>query len=558
MRVCTAAQMSAIDKDTIAGGVQGLELMERAGEAMTQVLLDFMATLSEDNHEHDHSHHEEQDCGCTSDTCEIGEDPKNILVLVGKGNNGGDGLVIARLLYREGLGVTVMLLAEIDSLSPESSVNLNRLPTEVQVVSSAQDDWVEIFQELVDGADMLVDAVFGTGITPPLRMAHTDLFRAVNDSGISTFAVDIPSGVSGDDGQVDPVAIAADITATVSMPKYGLLLPPGRDFAGELEVVDIGFPEDICRKHSSNHHWLGREEYLAMLPPRSSSVHKYDCGNLLIAAGSRAFGGAAQLTALGALRSGVGLVNMAVPISLETSLRVACPEAILAPLAETEAGTMAAVANEAMEQLLYGKQALAVGCGLGSDPETDGWVVDTLPKLDLSLVVDADGLSAFARQGVEPSFNSSEVVLTPHAGEMARLLGLKSNEVNELRFDLVAEYAAKWNVVLMLKGSPTIIGTPDGQVFINPTGDDSLARAGSGDVLCGLVGGLLAQGLPAFEAALLGAYVHGLAGSLAAETIGSRSVRTVEVPGAIGPVFMAMEKEASLFAELREKIWPVK
>jgi hydroxyethylthiazole kinase-like uncharacterized protein yjeF len=325
-----------------------------------------------------------------------------------------------------------------------------------------------------------------------------------------------------------------------------------------LEILDIGFPEHIIQKHTENHHWLMREEYLAMLPPRSSSVHKFECGNVLVVAGSRAYGGAAQLTALGALRSGVGLVNMAVPLSLETSLRMAVPEAILAPLGETPGGTLAPVSDEALQELLSRKQALAVGCGLGSDSETDSWLVGVLPTLDLPMVIDADGLSAFARQGVVPDFQSSKVILTPHTGEFARLVGLTSDEVNARRFELVAEYAVKWNVVLMLKGSPTLIGTPDGRVFINPSGDDALARGGSGDVLCGLVGGLLAQGSGAEEAALLGAYVHGLAGTLAAENMGTRSVRIVEVPRAMGPVFMAMEKEASLSSGLREKIWPVK
>jgi len=544
MRVCTSAQMAAIDRETIDGGLPGIELMERAGIAMTEILLDMLADGTDHHHDCGHAHHGE-------------DDSPSILILCGKGNNGGDGLVIARLLSEEGCGVTVMLLARPTELSPDAQTNFDLLPDEVQMVAADPAHWPSLFVEHAEEVDVVVDAIFGTGIAPPLRGPHVDLIRAVNDSGVKCLAVDIPSGVCGDDGRVDPVAVGADVTVTVGMPKRGLLLAPGRDFAGEIEVVDIGFPEETCEKHSDEVHWFSRREYLDLLPSRPGTTHKYRSGTLAVLAGSRAFGGAAHLAGMGALRSGAGLVTLGVPGCLETATRVLLPEAVTMVLPETDSGTVAPLEEAAANELVSGQSALAVGPGLGSDPATDGWLTGWLKNLGLPLVLDADGLGAFARTGVEMSLGSDQAILTPHAGELARLVGLTSAEVEEQKFTLVPELATRWNVVLMLKGSPSVIGVPDGRLFINASGDDALARGGSGDVLTGLIGGLLAQGMTALDAALLGAYLHGLAGTRAANGMSTRGVLVREIASAIGPVFEALEKEASTIAHLRERIWPL-
>ncbi len=551
MRVSTAREMSAIDRETIASGVPSIELMERAGEAMTEMVLDFLQ-------EHDDDHVHGPDCGHQGH----GEGPgevrgTGVLVICGKGNNGGDGLVVARLLAEADCPASVMLLAAATELSPDAQTNFELLPPEVAVFIPVPENWAEAFIELADSADLVVDGILGTGIVPPLRGPYIDLIRNINDAGVPCLALDIPSGVSGDDGTVDPVAVAADMTVTVGLPKRGLLLAPGRDFAGDIEVVDIGFPDEICETHTPNVHWLPRQEYLGLLPSRSSVSHKYKFGTLLVVAGSRAFGGAATLAGMGALRSGVGLVSLVVPHGLEMATRVSLPEVLTNPVPETDSGTIAALETAVFAALSEGVQALAVGPGLSADANTDAWVCDHLATRDLPLVLDADGLNAFARLQREPAFGGKQVILTPHAGELARLIGLSSAEVEERRFELVAAYAARWQVVLMLKGAPSLIAAPDGRVFINASGDDALARAGSGDVLTGLLGGLLAQGLPALEAALLGAYLHGLAGTAAAQGMSTRSVLVREVATAIGSVFEEMEKEASAVAELRERIWPV-
>jgi len=550
MRVCTAKQMAAIDRETIAAGTAGEDLMERAGEAMTEALLGFLDESESGEEDHDHG-----SCGHDHDADE--DSGPGVLIICGKGNNAGDGLVVARLAAQHQCAVAVMLLSDPGDLSANAKLNFDRLPESVTVVIPPGDLWPEAFEELAEDAAVVVDAIFGTGIKPPLRGPYVDLIRAVNDAGMPCLALDVPSGVSGDDGRVDPVAVAADMTVTVGLPKLGLLLAPGRDFAGDIEVVDIGFPDDICQKHAGDLNWLPREDYLAMLPPRPGTTHKYRTGRMLVVAGSRDYGGAAHLAGLGALRSGAGLVVMAVPLCLETATRIILPEAVTSAVAETDAGTIAPLSNPVMDNMIENQRALAVGPGLGADPATDSWIVDLLKNLSLPMVVDADALSAFARTGSEPAFGSGQVVLTPHAGELARMTGMTSAEVESRRLELTGELAARWNVVLMLKGSPSLIGAPDGRVFINPTGDDALARGGSGDVLTGLVGGLLAQGLGALEAALLGAYLHGQAGTVAARGRSNRSVLVREIAAAIGPVFEEMEKEASATSSLREKIWPV-
>lgn len=551
MKVVTAQQMAAIDRETIAGGIPGEELMERAGTAMAGIVLDVLF------HADDHDGCGDEGYGCGSHGHDTGS-PRGVLVLCGKGNNGGDGLVVARHVHAEDIPVRVLLLAEPEKLSPTARVMFERLPEQVQVtVAPDPDRWCDLLDDAAAEAALLVDAVFGTGITPPLRPGHADLFRAVNDLGLPCVALDIPSGVCGDTGAVDPVAVAADVTATVQLPKLGLLLAPGRDFAGDIEVVDIGFSPEICDRHAGDIHWLDTLDYAGMLPARPSFAHKYRHGKVLLVAGSRRFGGAAHLATLGALRSGAGLVTLAAPTALETPLRSSLPEAVIRPLEESAAGTIMPPAGPVWEDLTADKHAMAVGPGLDGDPATDAWVVRMQAECSLPLVVDADGLNAWARQGKAPAFCHKEIVLTPHPGEMARLLGVATAEVQGDRFAAAGAAAAAWGAVVMLKGSPSLIAVPDGRVFINASGDDALARGGSGDVLTGLVGGLLAQGLGALGAALLGAYLHGRAGSLAAEGKSTRSVLVRETAAALGAAFAELEQVAATDAALRERVWPV-
>ncbi len=514
MRIVTARQMAAIDRETIDGGVPGIELMERAGREIVRRLLDVFGELAP---------------------------PARVAVCCGKGNNGGDGLVMARLLHGLGFEVAVLLLDLPEDISPHARENLERLPRAIEQATAPQERWAERWLEICAGAELAVDAVFGTGIRPPVRGAYVNLFRAFQELPCSILSVDIPSGVCGDTGRVDPVAVRADATITVGLPKLGLLLPPGRDHAGELSVVDIGFADEVIARHAPDRHWLPDADYARLLPRRSSDVHKYRCGTMLIVAGSRSFGGAAVLTGLGGLRSGTGLVTVAVPEPLEIPTRCSLPEALVAALPATDAGTFAPLAPDRLAGLLERKHAVACGPGLGADPVTDRWIVDWLRGLELPLVLDADGLSAFGRLSVVPRFAAEQVVLTPHAGELSRLCGLKPAEVEKQRLELTCELAARWGVTLLLKGSPTTIADPGGALVVNAAGNDALAHGGTGDVLTGLIGGLLAQGLPARDAAVLGAFLHGKAGEICSLTGSRRSVLAHEVAGALGEAYADLE-----------------
>jgi len=515
MRIATAAQMAEIDRETIAGGVPGLALMENAGREMTWQLLREFPELSP---------------------------PALITVVCGKGNNGGDGLVVARLLETLGFEVHVMLLAEPDSLSPDAAANLARLPDSVVRETVPSDGWAERAREHCVESELIVDAVLGTGIVPPLRGTYAELFAALHEGSCAILSLDMPSGVSGDDGAVDPVAVRADATITVGLPKLGLLLPPGRDHAGRLSVVDIGFDVEACERHTNDLHYLLPADYADLLPPRDSAAHKYDAGTTLVVAGSRRFGGAALLAGLGALRSGAGLVTLALPENHATAALGFLPEALIRPLPTGAGGAIAPVAPATWTDLTARQDALAVGPGLGDDPETDAWLVDLLGGVPGPLVVDADGLSAYWRLGREPRFAHGEVVLTPHGGELARLAGDAAGRLRDDRLGFVPDLARRWNVVLVAKGSPTLIAAPDGTLVINPTGDDALAHGGTGDVLTGLIGGLLAQGAPAFAAALLGCWLHGRAGELAATDTGSRrTLLAREIADHLGEAYRELE-----------------
>ncbi len=514
MRVATSGQMAAIDRDTIASGVPGLELMERAGREMTFALLDAFPDL---------------------------DPPAGVAVLCGKGNNGGGGLVVARRLDELGFEVTVVMLAGPDDLSPDARANFDRLPVDVEIRTPDRSEWAEEVARLCVENDVLVDAVFGTGITPPLRRDHAELFAAVDRRVITVASLDMPSGVSGDDGTVDPVAVRADVTLTVGLPKLGLLLPPGRDHAGTVTVLDIGFPDEICAAHASDLDSPTADEIAALLPPRPGGLHKYSAGTALVTAGSDRYGGAALLAAHGALRSGAGLITLVLPDRHAPTALGYAPEALVRGLPEGDGGGMADPGSAGLADLLGRQAAWGIGPGLGDDPATAAWVVAALQRTALPVVVDADALRAFGRTGSELRFGAERAILTPHAGELADLCGVGVTEAVVDRFDLASQLAGRTGAVVVAKGAPTLVAGPDGERVLNPTGHDALAHGGTGDVLTGLLTGLLAQGLDALDAAVLGCWLHGRAGELCADDGTRRSVLAREVADRLPDAFAELE-----------------
>ncbi|MGZ5354382.1 MAG: NAD(P)H-hydrate dehydratase [Actinomycetota bacterium] len=438
---------------------------------------------------------------------------RRAVVVCGGGNNGGDGFVAARYLSGWGMGVAVLTLDERVGDREPAAANLERLArTRVRVRP-----WSPgvVARELAR-ADVAVDAIFGTGFRGVPDGAFARAIETLGDAGVPVVAVDVPSGVNGATGAVDGAAVRADLTVTFGAAKPGVVLPPGSSLAGVVEVADIGFPDDLVHSDLS---LVEDEDVAAWLPARAADTHKRAAGYVVVVGGSRLMTGAVGLMAGGAYRAGAGLVAAAVPASILPVVQGAIREAVFAPLEETDAGAVVG-GGERFAEILEQADALAVGPGMSTDERTGAWVRELVASVEVPVVLDADGLNAFAGRAPELADRKADLVLTPHAGEFARLSGGSARELDADRVAGVRALAAETHAVVLLKGSRTLVATPDGSVRVNPTGGSFLATGGTGDVLTGMIAGMLARGLAPADAASAAAYVHGVAGRMAADAGG--------------------------------------
>ncbi len=530
MYVLSASQMQRVDAETIERVCPGIELMERAGTGCARFLL----------HEYGRE----------------GDEPVRAVVFCGGGNNGGDGFVIARELAQAGWRVAAYALREPERLPPDAArnhqrlVELSRACEGLVLHDAGEADWIARAVEDADEADVIVDALLGTGTRGAPRGATLDAIRIANDSPAPVVSVDIPSGVSGETGEAAGEAIVAAHTLTIGAPKVGLLFHPGRYLAGHVHVIDIGFPEDIVARHADGVFLLDVQEAAAHLPFRAPDTHKFDAGTLVVLAGSRRYRGAALLCAEAALRSGCGMVYLGVPESIAEALDVALREAIVVPLPETDAGTIAPGAADALGDVLPRAHALAIGPGLGRDDETARAVEALLEATDHPVVLDADGLVAFAGRAdaLARLAEGREVVVTPHDGELERLLGQTPPGAALERIAFARETAERLGVALVHKGAPALVAGEgdDGlaAVYVNASGCDALATGGTGDVLTGFVGGMLAQGAQALDAACAAVFLHGRAGDAAAAQLGRRGVTAGDLLWSFGETMRALERLA--------------
>jgi ADP-dependent NAD(P)H-hydrate dehydratase / NAD(P)H-hydrate epimerase len=477
--VLTAAETRTLDRETEARGTSIETLMERAGLSVARAA----AVLAG------------------------GSYGRRAVVVAGKGNNGGDGLVAARLLSRWGVRVTVILLAEPSELRGAASTNLDRLGAERRRPFSE----ATLRREL-DRADVAVDAIFGTGFRGTAEAEHAKAIEILNESGLPIVAADIPSGVEGDSGAVRGPAVTADATVTFGAPKVGDVLFPGAAHTGVLQVADIGFPRDLLR---GDVQLTEASDVAALLAARPPETHKRATGVVLVIAGSRRMTGAPLLVARGAYRSGAGLVTVAVPETVLPIVQTGMAEATFLPLAEGPGGSVAERAWDDLVSHLEDFDAVAVGPGLSTDGETPAFARRLVAGSPIPVVIDADAINAFAGRSEDLARRVSGAVITPHAGEFGRLFGMPSSDVLEDRLGFTRKAAAETRAVVALKGSRTVIASPEGEVRINPTGTPVLATGGTGDVLAGAVAALLARGLPPLQAATAAAYVHGMAGTIA-------------------------------------------
>ena len=483
--VLTPQEAGELDRETQARGVPATELMERAGRAVARAAVDVAG----------------------------GVYGRRAVVLCGRGNNGGDGYVAARHLARAGMQVDVLATSPVDGSTGPAGENAARLAERAITARPWNRD---AGRRLLDRADVAVDALFGIGFRGRAEGAWLEAIEELNGSRAPVCAVDLPSGVDGASGAVAGAAVWADLTVAIGAVKVGSVLLPGAERSGTIRVVDIGFPSDLV------HPTVGLvegEDVATVLPVRELSGHKRSTGVLLVVAGSRAMTGAPALMARAAGRAGAGLVTVATAADATAAAQSHAAEAVFAPLEQTEDGTVSIAALDRVLELAAAADAVAVGPGLTRHEQTAGLVRALVRRCPVPLVLDADGLNAFEGDADGLRDRASDLVMTPHDGEFARLLGRPVTDEPD-RVAATRGLAEAADAVALLKGTRTVIAAPTGVARVNPTGSPVLATAGTGDVLTGAIGGLLARGLDPLEAATAGAFLHGVAGRLAGTRTG--------------------------------------
>jgi len=497
MRVLNAAEMRDADRRTMeAGGVPGGVLMENAGRAVVRVMEREIRDLA------GHS----------------------IAIVCGKGNNGGDGLVVLRELAKRGYRARAFVLARFDDLTGDARANLDAARAAGLSVEETPEEkgWQRALAEM-GSCGVVVDAIFGTGLARPPSDLPERAIRDLNGLRALRVAVDVPSGISSDSGAVPGEAVRADLTVALAAPKVGHLIPPACFQIGKLEVVDIGIPQQVLEESGSLLETIELESLRGILKARAPDANKGDFGHLLLVAGSMGKSGAAILAGAAALRCGVGLVTVACPRSVLPIVAASAPEIMTEPLPETSDGTLALTGASRLVSLFAGKTALGLGPGLGRHSETSSLVKTILSESALSAMVDADGLNALSGDlAAIPKGRS--LALTPHPGEMGRLLGTSSAEVQRDRLAAVRRLATQCEAHVVLKGYRSLIAEPSGRVHVNLTGNPGMATGGTGDVLSGMAGSFLAQGIEVSAALRLAVYLHGLAGDLAAAEVGETAL----------------------------------
>lgn len=447
---------------------------------------------------------------------------RSILVLVGPGNNGGDGLVAARHLHDWGARVHLYLINRKTHSDKNFSLDMER---GVAWTDAATDLDLSIFDKVLSSADMVIDALFGTGKIRPLEDTVKRILERVSAAkesspSLKILAIDLPSGLDANTGAVDPACLFADLTITLGYPKVGLFKFPGAARLGRLEITDIGIPADLAKGIATE--LITTELVMALLPRRPLDANKGTFGRLLVVAGSINYIGAAYLACEGAMRVGTGLVTLATPKSLQPVLASKLVETTYIPLPESEPGIISEEAAPLVRARLASYDTMLLGCGLGQDPQTAQFLRELLfdGSPVISLVIDADGLNILSQISRWWQMLPGQGVLTPHPGEMARLVGKPVAEIQKARLETALRAAIEWKQTVVLKGAYTVVASPNGQARISGMANPGLASAGTGDVLSGVIAGLMAQGLRAFDAASCGVYLHAMAGELVKGELG--------------------------------------
>ena len=498
MKAVTAEQMRSIDKATISEiGIPSIVLMENAAREVSKVWMRELESISE---------------------------PK-VIIFSGKGNNGGDGFALARILNDHGIDCQIVFLFDKSKFSEDAEINYNiALKCGVNIITDFTEAVIETGR-----ADIVVDAIFGTGISRPVEGIYASVIEMINNYAKRVISVDIPSGVNSDDGRIMGIAVEADITVTFALPKIGMLLYPGASCCGKIEIANISVQPSTIAEMNIKTAFLDKKDLYDIIPERKKRTNKGSYGRLFVIAGSKDMTGAVALCCKGAFRAGAGLVYACTVQSGINVVQQLVPEAVVMPLSEYEGKVRFECYKEDIEPKIKMASALAVGPGLGMSEEVSEFVKEIITKADVPLIIDADGLNAITD---DPSILLSlkhTPVITPHPGEMSRLTGLTVREILDDTVNLARDFAMKYNTVIVLKDARSVIAAPDGRVVINITGNPSMATGGSGDVLTGVISSFIAQGIEPFLAAAAGAYIHGLSGDICMDKMGSYGVMAWDI-----------------------------
>ncbi len=514
MRILTADQMREADRRTIQDiGIPSLVLMENAGRQAVAAMESLFQDLTD----------------------------RRVAVLSGKGNNGGDGFVVARTLSQRGIDVSVFLVGRVAEVKGDARINIEILGRlGVTVVEIADESAWELHFSEISQHSLIVDALFGTGLKSALSGIYETILADVNGSGIPVVAIDLPSGMSADTSDLLGDCIEATMTVMLGAPKLPLVMPPAEQKAGEVVIADIGIPAGVIESiEGSRIELMTRDQMRGLISPRAVDAHKGDFGRVLVVAGSRGKTGAAVLAALGALKSGAGLVTIATPRSCMPIVAAHAPDYMTEALEETLDGTVDFAAAEYV--LALTADVVAVGPGLGRGEAVTTFMRELLERSEAPLVFDADALNAFAD---EPSAlvgrDGRDLIITPHPGEMARLVGCTVDDVQADRIGIARDFASAHKVYVVLKGYRTLIATPDAKIFINPTGSPGMATGGTGDVLAGMLAAWVAQLLDAEAACKIATYLHGAAGELADADEGEVSMTALDLATHIGDAVLEL------------------
>jgi ADP-dependent NAD(P)H-hydrate dehydratase / NAD(P)H-hydrate epimerase len=499
MKIVSAKTMARLDEETIKRhNISAEVLMARAGRSVSD---------------------------CVMDTIKKNKLVPSVVLFAGKGNNGGDAFVAARFLHKAGIQPTTILLTNEKSLASEALLNFSRLKEaggDIFPALSIND--LKPLESRLQDCSIIVDGILGTGIRGEVTGFFADVIKFINSLEKFVVAIDIPSGMNGNDGILDGVCVNANVTVTMGLPKQGFFEKKSLNYLGKLTVADIGIPNELIEYAESHADLITKKDVQVLFPKRKRISHKGDYGRLMALCGSRGYTGAGCLVTQAAMRCGTGLAYLMVPESLNAAMEAKLTEVITIPIPETSAGTPAYKALDIVLEKLSQCNVAVVGSGISINPDTARLVRGVLMNSNAPLVLDADGINCISKEKTLLKNYKGDCIITPHIGEFARLTGSTNEEVLENPCSMASEFAKEYGITVVLKSAQTVVASHDGKVFVNITGNAGMATAGTGDVLTGIIASLVGQGLSPLDAACLGVFLHGTAGDIAADKYGEASL----------------------------------